>query len=44
VVIDRAGMIRATSGGAGGDPKLEDEGSLRNLIDSLLKEGGSTPH
>jgi peroxiredoxin len=40
VVIDRTGMIRATSGGAGGDPKLEDENSLRNLIDSLLKEGG----
>jgi thiol-disulfide isomerase/thioredoxin len=39
VVIDRAGMIRATSGGRGGDPALEDEGSLRNLIDKLLKEG-----
>jgi hypothetical protein len=38
VVIDRAGMIRATSGGAGGDPKLEDENSLRELIDHLLKE------
>ena len=45
VVIDRAGMIRATSGGRGGDPGLEDEISLRNLIDGLLKEGenvGST--
>jgi peroxiredoxin len=42
VVIDRAGMIRATSGGKGGDPALEDENSLRNLIDGLLKEG--TPH
>jgi peroxiredoxin len=41
VVIDRAGMIRATSGGRGGNPALEDENSLRNLIDSLLKEGGS---
>ena len=40
VVIDRAGMIRATSGGRGGDPALEDENSLRNLIDGLLKEGG----
>jgi peroxiredoxin len=40
VVIDRTGMIRATSGGAGGDPKLEDENSLRTLIDSLLKESG----
>ena len=44
VVIDRTGMIRAASGGAGGDPKLENEDSLRNLIDSLLKEGGSTRH
>jgi hypothetical protein len=41
VVIDRAGTIRATSGGAGGDPKLEDENSLRSLIDGLLKEGAS---
>jgi len=40
VVIDRRGMVRATSGGAGGDPKLEDENSLRDLIDNLLKEGG----
>jgi hypothetical protein len=38
VVIDRAGMIRATSGGKGGDPALEDENSLRNLIDGLLKK------
>ena len=38
VVIDRARMIRATSGGRGGDPALEDENSLRNLIDGLLKE------
>ena len=38
VVIDRVGMIRATSGGRGGNPALEDENSLRNLIDSLLKE------
>jgi len=38
VVIDRQGIIRATSGAAGGDPKLEDENSLRNLIDGLLKE------
>jgi peroxiredoxin len=45
VVIDRTGMIRATSGGKGGDTRLEDENSLRNLIDGLLKEGetvGST--
>ncbi len=39
VVIDRAGMIRATSGGRGGDPSLEDENSLRNLISGLLNEG-----
>lgn len=38
VVIDRAGMIRATSGGRGGDPTLEDENSLRNLISGLLSE------
>jgi hypothetical protein len=41
VVIDRKGMIRATSGGAGGDPRLEDENWLRNLINDLLDEGGS---
>lgn len=39
VVIDRAGMVRATSGGRGGDPALEDENTLRNLIEGLLKEG-----
>jgi peroxiredoxin len=38
VVIDRAGMIRAASGGRRGDPKLEDQSYLRDLIDSLLKE------
>jgi hypothetical protein len=38
VVIDRAGMIRSASGGRGGDPKLENENSLRKLIDTLLKE------
>src|SRR5262249_23501235 len=38
VVIDRAGMIRAQSGGRPGDPKLENEDSLRSLLDSLLKE------
>lgn len=42
VVIDRAGMIRAASGGKGGDPKLEDENYLRNLIDSLLKEAAAS--
>jgi peroxiredoxin len=39
VVIDKAGMIRATSGGRGGDPTLEDENSLRTLISGLLNEG-----
>jgi len=38
VVIDRAGMIRAQSGGRPGDPKLENEDSLRALLDVLLKE------
>ncbi|HEY6305959.1 MAG TPA: hypothetical protein VI488_05800, partial [Candidatus Angelobacter sp.] len=38
VVIDRAGVIRAITGPKT-DPKLEDENSLRALIDGLLKEG-----
>ncbi len=38
VVIDRAGVIRTQSPGRG-DPNLENENYLRNLIDSLLKEG-----
>ncbi len=38
VVIDRKGVIRAQSVPRG-DPNLEDESYLRNLIDSLLKEG-----
>ena len=38
VVIDRAGVIRAQSGKKGGNPTLENESSLRSLIDSLLKE------
>jgi peroxiredoxin len=37
VVIDRAGNIRAATGDHA-DPKLEDENSLRTLIDGLLKE------
>lgn len=37
VVIDRKGMIRAQSPPQG-DPNLQDEGYLRNLIVSLLKE------
>jgi len=42
VVIDRAGMIRAQSGGRPGDPKLENEDSLRSLLDGLLKESPGT--
>jgi len=42
VVIDRAGTIRAQSGGRPGDPKLENEDSLRSLLDSLLKENPRT--
>jgi thiol-disulfide isomerase/thioredoxin len=38
IVIDRAGVIRASSGGAGGNPGLEDADSLRAMIDGLLKE------
>ena len=37
VVIDRAGFIRAVTGDRV-DPKLEDENSLRTLLDGLLKE------
>ena len=39
VVIDRAGIVRAASGGRGGDPRLEDKDYLRSLINDLLKEG-----
>jgi len=37
VVIDRNGMIRAVTGDHT-DPSLEDENSLRTLVDGLLKE------
>jgi peroxiredoxin len=37
VVIDRSGNIRAVNGDRT-DPKLEDEESLRTLLDALLKE------
>jgi len=40
VVIDRKGMIRAQSPPQG-DPNLQDEGKLRALIESLLKEGSA---
>lgn len=39
VVIDRGGMIRATTGGHGGNITLEDEGLLRDLLEQLLREG-----
>jgi peroxiredoxin len=39
VVIDRKGMIRAVSG-SNGNPSLENEPSLRSLIDTLLTENG----
>ncbi len=41
VIIDRAGVIRAQTGGRDGNLKLEDETYLRTLLDGLLKEGAS---
>jgi peroxiredoxin len=38
VIIDHAGMIRAQSGNRPGDPKLEDGGALRTLLNGLLNE------
>lgn len=44
VVIDRKGMIRAQSGPQG-DPNLQDEGYMRNLINQVLKEPvGTSAH
>ena len=40
-VIDKKGMIRAQSGPKG-DPNLQDETYLRNLVSNLLKEGAAT--
>jgi hypothetical protein len=40
VIIDRKGMIRAQTGMD--NPQLENENSLRALIDGLLKEGATT--
>jgi hypothetical protein len=37
VVIDRAGMIRAATGGQA-NPALEEPGALRALVDNLLQE------
>ena len=42
VIIDRAGIIRAQTGGRDGNTRLEDEDFLRKMLDSLLKEGVST--
>ena len=41
VVIDRNGVIRATTGGRGGNTTLEDEGLLRELLERLLAENPS---
>ena len=41
VIIDRAGMIRAQTGGREGTTSLENEDFLRKMLDSLLKEGVS---
>ena len=39
VIIDRAGVIRAQTGGHDGNLNLEKEDYLRTTIDGLLKEG-----
>ncbi len=39
VIIDRSGMIRASTGGPSVDASLENESTLRALADKLLKEG-----
>lgn len=41
VVIDRNGAIRASTGGRGSNSTLEDEETLRSLINNLLQERGS---
>jgi len=38
VIIDRAGVIRAQTGGQGGNLNLENEAYLRTMIEGLLKE------
>jgi hypothetical protein len=40
-VIDRKGMIRAQTPYSG-DPNLQTESYMRNLLDGLLKEGGAS--
>jgi len=42
IVIDREGLIRAQSGLKPGDPQLENEDSLRRLLQSLLNERPSS--
>jgi peroxiredoxin len=39
VIIDRAGVIRAQTGGRGGNLNLEKEDYLRTTLEGLLKEG-----
>ena len=39
VIIDRAGMIRAQTGGRDGNLNLVNESSLRAMLEGLLKEG-----
>lgn len=41
ILIDRAGMIRAQSGGRDGNLRLEDENYLHALVESLLNENTS---
>jgi thiol-disulfide isomerase/thioredoxin len=40
VVIDRNGVIRASTGAKGGNSTLENEDQLRTLLNSLLQEHG----
>lgn len=41
IIIDRAGVIRAQTGGHDGNLKLENEAYLRTLLQGLLDEGGA---
>lgn len=43
VVIDRKGNIRAQSQAATGDPNLQNEAYMRDLLDTLLKEPAGAP-
>ncbi len=42
VVVDRKGVVRAQSGPKPGNPQLENEDSLRTLLQDLLKEDSSS--